>query len=125
MARAVIPLIVFCLLCSTSLSWSASDIQCPAQTVQVSPDVGTVCGVIFDPVLGPPSDPAEDPDEYDPGGLDLWYSLARGFINVVQPENLPYGALLAGGKQQLRTVNDYGEPVVSKYFFFTFERIVI
>ena len=101
MARAVIVSAALCLLSLASLSWSASDIQCPAQTVQVSPDAGTVCGVIFGPL--PASDPVGDPDEYDPAGLDGWYNLARGFVNVVQPENLPYGALLVGGKQKLLT----------------------
>ena len=102
MARAVIVSAVLCLLSSASLSWSASDIKCPAQTVQVSPDAGTVCSVIFGPL--PPSNPVGDPDEYDPAGLDGWYDLARGFVNAVQPENLPYGALLARGKEQLLTL---------------------
>ena len=38
----------------------------------------------------PPSDPQER-EEYSPQGLAGWYNMARGFVNVVQPENLPYG----------------------------------
>ena len=38
----------------------------------------------------PPTD-APDTQEYNPQGLQGWYNLARGFVNTVQPENLPYG----------------------------------
>lgn len=42
----------------------------------------------YDPLPG--SNPP-DVEEYDAGGLEGWYSLARGFVDAVQPENLPYG----------------------------------
>ena len=38
-----------------------------------------------------PDTEAPDTEEYNPQGLTGWYDLARGFVNVVQPENLPYG----------------------------------
>lgn len=28
---------------------------------------------------------------YDPGVIGGWYSLARGFVDVVRPGSLPYG----------------------------------
>ena len=38
----------------------------------------------------PPTTPP-DREEYSPQGLAGWYDLARGFVNTVQSENLPYG----------------------------------
>lgn len=38
-----------------------------------------------------PSTSPPDTEDYDPQGLAGWYNLARGFVDVVQPENLPYG----------------------------------
>jgi prominin 1 len=40
----------------------------------------------------PPTDPP-DTQEYSPRGLEGWYNLARGFVNTVQPENLPYDVI--------------------------------
>ena len=38
----------------------------------------------------PPTE-APETEEYSPQGLEGWYDMARGFVNIVQPENLPYG----------------------------------
>lgn len=41
----------------------------------------------------PPTNPP-DTEEYRPQGLKGWYDMARGFVNFVQPVNLPYGLCL-------------------------------
>lgn len=73
------------LLSITPLCESQSNIVCNVnRRVYVDSDGN----LEYDPLPGstPP-----DVDEYDPGGLEGWYSLARGFVDAVQPENLPYG----------------------------------
>lgn len=79
--------VLLCGLCLAPVSQSASNIQCSAVVVIEDGDeldYGTL----------PPTEPVGEPDEYDPAGLDGWYDLARGFVNTVQPENLPYGMCL-------------------------------
>ena len=81
--------VLLCGLCLATISQSASNIQCPADRVVVTQDGDEVeYGTL------PPTEPVGEPDEYDPAGLDGWYDLARGFVNDVQPENLPYGMCL-------------------------------
>lgn len=65
---------------------------CDSQSSIVCPEGGRVEIVDGELEFGtlPPSSPP-DREEYDAGGLEGWYGLARGFVNVVQSENLPYG----------------------------------
>ena len=81
--------VLLCGLCLAPISQSASNIQCPADRVVVTQD-----GDELEYGTLPPTEPVGEPDEYDPAGLDGWYDLARGSVNAVQPENLPYGMCL-------------------------------
>jgi hypothetical protein len=61
-----------------------SQLQCPSGLVTVFPN-GTAD-------FGSLPAGAEDVDPvYDPGPIGGWYSLARGFVDVVRPGSLPYG----------------------------------
>lgn len=73
------------LLCAFALCGSQSTIQCPADRgVTLGNDDQLEYGTL------PPTE-APEVDMYSPQGLAGWYGLARGFVNVVQDENLPYG----------------------------------
>lgn len=82
---ATVALFLSVLLSSTYLSESQNSIVCnEGRHVSVDSDGN----LEYDPLPGtnPP-----DVEEYNAGGLAGWYSLARGFVDAVQPENLPYG----------------------------------
>ena len=75
-----------CVLMTSSCgAQSEARIVCTeAGRTQLSPDGELVYGSL-------PATTAPEREEYNPQGLAGWYNLARGFVNVVQPENLPYG----------------------------------
>ena len=71
--------------CQSEGSSTAVSIVCTEESrVRLLPDGNLSYGSL------PPTEPPELED-YSPQGLAGWYNLARGFVNVVQPENLPYG----------------------------------
>lgn len=82
---ATVALLLSVLLSSTPLCESQNSIVCnEGRRVSLDSDGN----LVYDPLPG--SNPP-DVEEYDAGGLEGWYSLARGFVDAVQPENLPYG----------------------------------
>ena len=86
---AVFSLSLLLLLTAAPVNSQSSTIDC-SETGRVvrEPDGNLSYGSL------PPTDPP-DTEEYSPRGLEGWYNLARGFVNTVQPENLPYGELIA------------------------------
>lgn len=62
--------------------------MCPENST-VSVETGQ-CGQIRFASL-PGGSPLRTTDEYNPGGLSLWYNLASGVIDAAIPGGLPYG----------------------------------
>lgn len=84
---ATVALLLSVLLSSTPLCESQNSIVCnEGRRVSLDSDGN----LVYDPLPG--SNPP-DVEEYDAGGLEGWYSLARGFVDAVQPENLPYDVI--------------------------------
>ena len=80
-ALALLPV----LLSVVPLCGSQSNIQCgEGIRVELDEDGNLDYGTL------PPNSPP-DTEGYSPQGLEGWYDLARGFVNTVQPDNLPYG----------------------------------
>jgi prominin 1 len=70
-----------------AVSGQSSSLECREDTrVTRTPNGVLVYGAL------PPTD-APDTEDYNPQGLGGWYDLARGFVNAVQPENLPYDVI--------------------------------
>ena len=68
-----------------AVSGQSSSLECREDTrVTRAPNGDLMYGSL------PPTD-APDTEDYNPQGLGGWYDLARGFVNTVQPQNLPYG----------------------------------
>ena len=88
-SRVTVLILSFVLLTLTPLSvgQSANVLVCPEEVEVVLDRDGNLNYNSL-----PPNTPP-DRDEYNPQGLAGWYDLARGFVDTVQPENLPYGKL--------------------------------
>jgi prominin 1 len=74
---------------STAQAQDANILVCPRDgAVVLNADGDLEYGAL------PPNMPP-DREQYSPQGLAGWYDLARGFVNTVQPENLPYDVIEA------------------------------
>ena len=73
-------------LVAVSLTYTSGQFQCPASFVNVFSN-GTAD---FDSL---PAGAEDVEPVYDPGPIGGWYSLARGFVDVVRPGSLPFSML--------------------------------